>query len=91
MSVDIDKIRDVDISKKIVKVKTDDDGRIDDIKSLLTETYSWTVEVNKQFVARHQEQIKISSPLEMVSQYIRLTGKYDNGDALIEKAREILQ
>ena len=91
LTVDIDKIRDVDISKKIVKVKTDDERRLDDIKSLLTETYSWTVEVNKQFVARHQEQIKISSPLEMVSQYIRLTGKYDNGDALIEKAREILQ
>lgn len=90
LTISIDKIRDVDISNKIVKIKMDDERQLDDIKSLLTDTYSYCVEVEKKFVSRHEEQIKISSPIEMLSQYIRVTGKYQNQEAIIKMAEEIL-
>lgn len=90
LTIPIDKIRDVDISNKIVKIKMNDERQLDDIKSLLTDTYSYCVEVEKKFVSRHEEQIKISSPIEMLSQYIRVTGKYQNQEAIIKMAEEIL-
>lgn len=91
LTIPIDKLTSVDISKKIVRVKTDDERRIEDVKSVLKEAYSWSVEVEKQYVSRHQETIKISSPIEMLSQYLKITGKYPNADELVAMGMEVLK
>lgn len=90
LTVHVDKIRDVDISSKIVKVIMDDERQLDDIKQLLSDAESYCVEIEKKFVSRHQEQIKISSPIQMLAEYIRVTGKYPNQEELIRMAEEIL-
>lgn len=91
LTIPIDKLTSVDISKKIVRVKTDDERRIEDVKAVLKEAYSWSVEVEKQYVSRHQETIKISSPIEMLSQYLKITGKYPNADELVAMGMEVLK
>jgi DNA repair exonuclease SbcCD nuclease subunit len=92
LTVSIDKVVDTDISKKIVKVITDDERRINDVKSLLDDTQSFSVEVLKKFVSRHEEKIRISTPLEMLTQYLSVNPKYQDHSAnLVEMAKEILQ
>lgn len=91
ISVDIGDLKSIDVSGKIVSVKTDDKRRVEDYSDNLKQAYSYVIDVERQFTSRHTEKINVSTPLEMLAQYLEFTDKYSSRkDELIEVARGLI-